>query len=233
MNFLLSNDDGVDAPGLAALRNAVAGLGQPTIVAPVSEHSGCSHGTTTSRSLRFERRTDDVYAVDGTPADCIRVALHEFPQSFDWVLAGINAGGNLGIDVYYSGTVSAAREAAFYGLPAIAVSHYKKSGIDFAWDRAAQWVRPVIEGLIAQHSVRNDREHYVWNINVPHLDAAASDPEIVVCPLELAPLPLEYRDDDGRLRYSGAYHQRPRGVGSDVDVCFSGKIAVTRISFAG
>src|SRR5262245_55181854 len=105
MKFLISNDDGIDAPGLAALGDATSALGDPIVVAPLSAHSGCSHRVTTGQPLCVYRRADNVFAIDGTPADCIRVALHEIAAEADWILAGVNAGGNLGADVFYSGTV--------------------------------------------------------------------------------------------------------------------------------
>src|SRR5262245_16337136 len=103
MRFLLSNDDGVDAPGLQALFHAAARIGEPVVVAPTEALSGCSHRVTTSGPLRLVRRGPDRYAVDGTPADCVRVALHQVVRDRVWILSGINAGGNLGVDVYHSG----------------------------------------------------------------------------------------------------------------------------------
>ena len=125
MRFLLTNDDGIDAPGLAALERVVPNGGRPLIVAPSREQSGMSHAVTTHAPLILEAAGERRWAVDGAPADCVRVALHRFGGEVDCVLAGINSGGNLGSDVFYSGTVAAAREAALRGLPAVAVSHYR------------------------------------------------------------------------------------------------------------
>src|SRR2546423_933778 len=141
MKLLLTNDDGIDAPGLAALADAADGLGEIAIVAPVQAHSGCSHRVTTQEPIAVETRDDRRAAVHGTPADCVRVALHRYYPGFDWVLAGINSGGNLGADVYLSGTVSAVREAVLHGRPGIAFSCYKRRELDFDWPRAARWVR--------------------------------------------------------------------------------------------
>src|SRR5688500_3031413 len=124
MNFLLTNDDGIDAPGLAALAAAVAGLGRTAWVAPHEPHSGCSHRVTTDCGLRVLPRDTTRWAIVGTPADCVRLGLHQFAAESTWVLAGINHGGNLGADVHHSGTVAAVREAALHGIPGIAVSHY-------------------------------------------------------------------------------------------------------------
>src|SRR5262249_26291514 len=129
MRFLLTNDDGVDAPGLKVLFVAAEPLGDAVVVAPAEHHSGCSHQVTTRQPLRVAEHAARRFAVDGTPADCVRVALHALAPAAEWVLSGINAGGNLGADVYVSGTVAAAREAVLHGRPAVAVSQYLKRNL--------------------------------------------------------------------------------------------------------
>ena len=105
--LVLTNDDGIDAPGIQALQAATAGLGKSVIVAPDTHLSGCSHQLNRGGAIPIEQRSDSAYAIGGTPADCSRVALsHLYPEA-DWVLSGINAGGNLGSDTYVSGTVAA------------------------------------------------------------------------------------------------------------------------------
>ena len=124
--ILLTNDDGIRATGLVALRNALTPLGQVVVVAPLAEQSACSHSVTLQRPLRYDRHEPDTFSVDGTPADCVYLALFAerfLPRRPDLVLSGINHGVNLGTDVFYSGTVAGAREAAFRGIPAIAFSH--------------------------------------------------------------------------------------------------------------
>src|SRR5204862_6181773 len=111
MRLLLTNDDGILAPGLQALLETARQLGDPLVVAPVEAQSGCSHRVTTDGPLSVERREPGRYAIDGTPADCVRVGLHRLAPDSAWVLSGINAGGNLGAAVWHSGTVAAAREA--------------------------------------------------------------------------------------------------------------------------
>src|SRR5262249_57858395 len=123
MKLLLTNDDGVFAPGLEALAEAAAELGEVLVVAPASHLSGCGHRVTTHGPIRVEQVAPGRVAVDGTPGDCVRVALHDLMPDADWVLSGINHGGNLGADVHHSGTVAAAREAVLHGRPAIALSH--------------------------------------------------------------------------------------------------------------
>ena len=226
MVFLLTNDDGIDAPGLAALAGAVADLGPSVWIAPHEPQSGCSHRVTTEDPLRVERRGEGRWAVEGTPADCVRVGLARFAPQAKWVLAGINHGGNLGADVHHSGTVAAVREAALHGIPGFALSQYRKRGQEFDWQRATAWLRPLLRELLG----RAWTPGAFWNINLPHLTPDAPEPQVVFCPLDPSPLPLSYRDENGLLHYNGNYHERARRPGSDVDVCFRGQIAATLLS---
>jgi 5'-nucleotidase len=229
MKLLLTNDDGIAAPGLAALHRAARQLGEPLIVAPAHAHSGCGHRVTTNAPLRFQQREPGWASLEGTPADCVRVALHSVARDVDWVLSGVNEGGNLGADVWISGTVAAVREAVLHGRPGIALSHYRKRDQGYDWDRAAKWIVPVLRDLTA----RPHEPGTFWNVNLPHLDPGDPDPEAVFCPLDTGPLPLHFREENGHFHYSGVYHDRPRIVGADVDVCFGGKIAVTRLRMTG
>lgn len=124
--FLLSNDDGVDAIGLRTLRDALGAVGDVVICAPAVEQSGTSHAISLHRPLRLLEEEPGIFCVDGTPADCVYVALHSIgrvlPRRPDVVVSGLNHGLNLGNDVFYSGTVAAAREAALKGIPVLAVS---------------------------------------------------------------------------------------------------------------
>jgi 5'-nucleotidase len=226
MRFLLTNDDGIAAPGLQALVQAAAQLGEPTVVAPTEALSGCSHRVTTDQPIRIQQHVANQYAVAGTPADCVRVALHHIVPEAAWVLAGINAGGNLGADVHHSGTVAAVREAVIHGWPGIAVSHYRKRGLAVDWQRAAAWVLPLLRDLLGRPWTPGT----FWNINLPHLAPGTPDPEVVFCRLDPTPLPLSFRQEGDLLHYDGDYHQRRREPGCDVEVCFSGKIAVTPVT---
>jgi 5'-nucleotidase len=226
MRLLLTNDDGIDAPGLAALTAAAAQLGTPVVVAPAEALSGCSHRVTTDLPLRVERRGPSRHAVAGTPADCVRVALHRLVPDAAWVLSGINAGGNLGADVWHSGTVAAVREAVLHGFPGVALSQYRKKGLSTDWERAAEWVVPVLRDLLNRPWQRGT----FWNVNLPHLEPGAAAPEVVFCRLDPMPLPLSFREEGDRLHYDGDYHGRRRESGTDVDVCFRGRIAVSQIS---
>lgn len=117
MHILVTNDDGIDAPGLAALVEVARSLGEVTIVAPHCHRSGCSHAATSDQSLHLVERGPRHFALCGTPVDCVRVALLHLDPRIELVLSGINDGGNLGVDVLMSGTVAAAREAALLGRP--------------------------------------------------------------------------------------------------------------------
>ena len=226
MKFLLSNDDGIDAPGLAALVTAAQPFGEPVVVAPAGPQSGVSHAVTYEGLVRLEPRTTERFAVHGTPADCARIGLLKIVPDAKWVLSGINQGGNLGADVYYSGTVAAVREAVLHGWPGIAFSHYHKRGVPLDWDRAAAWAVRVLQEIFTRAAAPG----LFYNVNFPHLQTEDPDPGIVFCPLDPHPLPLSYRHEaEGELYYNGDYHNRQRNPGTDVDVCFRGQIAVTEI----
>lgn len=235
MTFILTNDDGIDAPGLAALEQAVMSLAEERlIVAPRHPMSECSHQVTTKAHIHVEPRGPNRYAVAGTPADCTRVALlHLLPARGSTVspgtvrvFSGINSGGNLGADVYVSGTVAAAREAAFFGIPAVAFSQYQRGEIT-TWPRTAHWARRVLAEL-DNHPWQAGT---FWNVNFPFLPVEAPEPRIVFCPRSRRPLPVKYEAEGDRLSYvQGLYHTRAHEADSDVAVCFSGHIAVTLVS---
>ena len=225
MVLVLTNDDGLEAPGLEALRVAAEGLGEARVIAPAGPQSGCGHAVSTHRPIRIERRTDGRIGVEGTPADCVRLALHHLAPGAAWVLSGINAGGNLGVDIYHSGTVAAAREAVIHGRPAVALSHYLARGRAPDWPRAAAWARRVLALLLA----RPWEPGTFWNVNLPHPAPGAPEPEVVFCPLDPSPLPLDFRHEEGSALYTGDYQARARVAGADIDVCFGGRIAVSLI----
>lgn len=223
-HVILTNDDGIDAPGIRALAQAVQGQG--VIVAPQAHLSGCGHQVTTTRPIEVERRSEREFAVGGTPADCVRLALtHLYPKT-ELVLSGINAGGNLGADVYISGTLAAVREAALHRIPAIAFSHYRQGKRPLDWERASRWAARVLAAL----ATRPLPPGAFWNVNLPHPQPEDPEPELVFCQPCTQPLPIAYqRVGDGFL-YQGRYADRPRDPGGDVEVCFSGQIAITQIS---
>lgn len=226
MRILITNDDGIDAPGLEALRAAVGCLaGEIVVAAPALPHSGCGHRVTTDRPIRVAEVGPGRYRVEGTPADCVRIALARIVPDAALVVSGINAGGNLGADVHHSGTVAAAREAALHGLPALAASHYHRRGTTIDWGRAVSWVAEILRSL-------PDRGHEpgtFWNVNLPDLPAAAPAPGVVECQVDASPFDLVYRLDTDGWHYESSYHERPRLPGGDIDVCFAGGIALSRL----
>lgn len=166
--FLLSNDDGVHAPGLAALAEALATLGEVTVVAPDSERSAFSSALTLDRPLRAVQMPNGFWAVNGTPADCVHLALNGF-LGFepDLVISGINSGANLGDDVIYSGTVAAALEGRFLGKTGIAVSlvgAYAKGHDIEVYRPAAAMVARLLQGW----SRLQLPPYSILNVNVPN-----------------------------------------------------------------
>ncbi len=160
--ILVTNDDGVHAPGIRALADALRGLGEVWVVAPDREVSACSQSLTLTRPLRAERLEAHVFAVDGTPADCVNLALVKLlPRRPSLVASGINRGGNMGDDIFYSGTVGGAREATFFGLPAIALSLAARSDLDYAPSAS---VACRIASLVIERGLP---ERTLLNVNVP------------------------------------------------------------------
>lgn len=225
-SFVLTNDDGYDAPGIAALKSAVVSLGLDfSVVAPASAVSGCGHTLTTRAPLSARPEPAGGWSIQGTPADCVRLALHTFVPNAAWVLSGINAGGNLGVDLFHSGTVAAVREAVFHGQKGIALSHYIARDHQIDWNRAAEWTARLLPMLIEQGLPPGA----FWNVNLPCVPAGSPMPEIVFCPWDRSPLPLRYRFEAEVAHYDGVYHERPRASGHDVSVCFGGQIAVSLV----
>jgi len=134
MRIVVTNDDGYRSDGLIALAESLKRIGDVTVVAPIEEASAIGHALTLRHPLRLERITDRIFAVDGTPTDCVNVAVTQVLKTLpDLIVSGINKGWNLGDDVTYSGTVAGALEAALLGIPAIAVSlKATRSAYDFA-----------------------------------------------------------------------------------------------------
>jgi 5'-nucleotidase len=240
MIVLLTNDDGIDAPGLAALEAACRGsAARILVVAPKEPHSGCGHRVTTDRPLVLEQVGADRFQLDGTPADCVRLALatlvstRDTPAAaagprprIDWVFSGINAGGNLGVDIHHSGTVAAAREASLHGVRALAASHYHRREEPIDWDRAAAWMAEVLAEVLPVPLGEGE----FWNVNFPAAPAPGSvaRPPVVECRIDPSPLPLGYSSDAEGWRYRSRYHERRRVDGGDVATCFGGAISLSR-----
>ena len=168
MNILVTNDDGILAPGLALLAEVCRAVGAVTVVAPDREQSGTSHSLTLHRPIRPMRRPDGAFQVDGTPTDCVMLALEALmPARPDFVFSGVNHGPNMGEDVLYSGTVAAAMEAVVLGVPGIAISFAGNQPETMATyrDRLVDLVRRIT-------SVPDFPQDTLLNINLPRVPAA-------------------------------------------------------------
>ncbi len=167
MNILISNDDGVLAPGIQAIAQALKALGRVVIVAPETERSGFSSALTIDRPLRPVEISPDVWAVNGTPADCVYLAVNGlFDFEFDLVVSGINNGPNLADHILYSGTVGAAMGGRLNRLPSLAISlcgaKVRAYQHPEQFKMAAEWVRDFIQTGLAKLPLR-----HIFNINIP------------------------------------------------------------------
>jgi 5'-nucleotidase len=161
--ILVSNDDGIDAPGIVALAEALADLGEVMVVAPDREQSAKSHAISLDRPLRVDERRPGWWAVDGTPADCVYLGLlHLLPRTPALVASGINRGYNLGSDFFYSGTVAAAVEGAIRGVPAFAIS--LERGPSEGLGAAARFAHAVAHAILAEGLPPKT----LLNVNVPN-----------------------------------------------------------------
>lgn len=232
MAIALTNDDGIVAPGLMTLQEAVAQVtDEPVwVIAPDSHLSGCGHQVTTHQPLTIEERSEREIAVSGTPADCSRLALTHLCPEASWLLSGINFGGNLGVDEYISGTVAAVREAAILGVRAIAFSQYRDRRLPPPdWRVSRRYAVAVLQELMA-HPLEAG---CFWNVNFPHLPLPGAGrespvPEMVFCRAGRQPLPTQLKRQGNQFIYVGDYSGRKRDPGDDVDICFSGRIAITQ-----
>ncbi len=165
VRFLISNDDGINSAGLDALVEALKTVGEVFVVAPDREQSAASHALSLYRPLRVEEISENIYSVDGTPTDCINVAVNGLlkDKKLDLILSGINKGENVGDDITYSGTVSAAMEGTLLGIPSIAVSLASKN--DFHFETASHYTL-----LIVKHVLRKPLpKDTLLNVNIPNL----------------------------------------------------------------
>lgn len=162
--ILVTNDDGVHSEGIRALAAALRHLGDITVVAPIQEASAIGHALTLRRPLRVEPVHDAVFAVDGTPTDCVNIAItHVIKQKPDLIVSGINKGWNLGDDVTYSGTVAAALEGALLGIPSIAVSTQKRRDNGYEFGPSADAAAAVAQAVLQ----RGMPKFTLLNINTP------------------------------------------------------------------
>ena len=168
MRILLSNDDGYSAPGLESLARALSGIADITVVAPERERSGASNSLTLDRPLSLKRAANGFYYVNGTPSDCVHLAVTGMLDHLpDMVVSGVNRGANMGDDTLYSGTVAAATEGFLLGVPALAVSMSVQQGIHF--DTAARMARQIVERFQRDRLVGPGGEPLLLNLNVPDI----------------------------------------------------------------
>jgi len=234
MRILLTNDDGILAPGIEALYRALAGLGGVDVVAPETAQSAVGHAITVLTPMAAHRvRVKDVFegwSVDGRPADCVKLAMLELldPRP-DFVLSGINAGVNTGINVLYSGTVAGAAEGAFFGVPSMAISLELSDKLDF--ERAAEIARQLFHEYVAADPPPGT----CLNVNIPALDAGWPR-GVRVCPQGVTPMNDRYRkqtDPRGRPVFwlEGAMPDQGSCPDSDLEAVMEGFVAITPLRF--
>lgn len=234
MRILLSNDDGVYSPGLAALEQQLRHLGEVFVAAPATEQSGVGHSITyltplLCKSLKRDGRHWG-WAVEGSPADCVKLAIVELcPWKPDLVVSGINSGLNAGINVLYSGTVAAAIEGSFFGITSIAVSMEHSEDPDL--QAAAVVARNVIDGIV-QHDESSGK---LFNVNIP-TRATEHPTEVKVVPMGLTQYGRRYEkrsDPSGRDYYWALWSepQEPPPEETDLTQLQSGFVTVTPLDF--
>ncbi|WP_145053470.1 5'/3'-nucleotidase SurE [Lignipirellula cremea] len=234
MQILLTNDDGIYAPGLAALERELQQLGDVCVVAPATEQSGVAHSITFLSPLICKEIYDGDrkrgWAVEGSPADCVKIGVFEFlPKPPDLVVSGINGGLNAGINVLYSGTVAAAIEGAFFGFNSIAVSLEYNEHAQF--DRAAVMARGVIEQILAHKTA----EPQLYNLNIP--TAAIAEPKgMVVAPMGVARYGehfIKRTDPRGRSYYWATNDPPPQPTSEQTDLTAlaAGYVTLTPLQF--
>lgn len=174
MRILISNDDGVYAEGLNILRETLSELGEVIVVAPLSEQSTTGHSLTMNRPIRARKIKEGVFGVDGFPADCIQLALNHLCKETppDVIISGINHGANLGQDIYYSGTVAAARQGTFGKVPSFAISTV------FDRDKPSATTHYLTAALVMKHLITLGAEkivppNHIINVNVPNCELNA------------------------------------------------------------
>lgn len=160
--ILITNDDGIHSPGILALQQAMKEIGQTIVIAPDRDNSAVSHSLTMNRPLKIHKLADNFYTIDGTPTDCVALGLKKILKTPpDLLVSGINAGTNLGDDISYSGTVSAAIEGTMYGIPSMALSVGGEPPYDY---RAAMQIATCMARKILRNSLP---ENTLLNINIP------------------------------------------------------------------
>ncbi len=240
MDILLTNDDGIDAPGLQSAFEAIKHLGRIHVVAPSDERSACSHTITLRNPITVKRRPSDLFetafAVDGTPADCVRLAWTALvDRPIKLVVSGINRGANAGVDTFYSGTVAGAREGAILGVPSIALSQGLRAGVDTDWKAASDLCRYIVD-MLAKEALPGPG---FWNVNLPAPVPENARDLIQRVPVAIHPTPMTFDRndmDDGKtleFGYGASYWLREVTGPSDYSVVRDGGVAITAIPLVG
>ena len=225
--ILVTNDDGYRSEGIVALADALRPLGAVSVVAPLEEASAIGHALTLRRPLRLERISEGVYGVDGTPTDCVNLAIHHVLGRLpDFVVSGINKGFNIGDDVTYSGTVSGALEGALLGIPSVAVSLGPDPANRGMWDfdQAARTAAAVVRNLTR----RTLPARTLLNVNVPPGTSKGIRVTVQAARNHITSV-CERRDPKGRAYYwieEGQYEWHPHDR-SDYEAVQQGFISIT------
>ena len=231
LRILLSNDDGIHAPGLKILEEIARQITDDVwIVAPENEQSGAAHSLSIGRPLRLRKLGEKHFTVNGTPTDCAMIGINKVlvDQRPDLVLSGVNYGGNLGEDVTYSGTVAAAMEATLLGVPAIALSQCLTSEQDEAFEPARRYGPDLIQKLIQQTWPQN----ILININFPIMTTFDQAPKVCVVSQGLRNINdnlVNWQDPNGRDFFwiGGNRDDSPTSVDTDLEAVQEGMISVT------
>ena len=240
MDILLTNDDGFDAPGLRSAYRALERIGHVYVVAPKTERSACSHTISLRGPINVERRQHEIYgtgfAVDGTPADCVRLAVSALSERpIDLVVSGINRGANAGVDTFYSGTVAGAREGAILGIRAIAVSQAVRAEVETDWQAASDVAETLVKALMKEELPGPG----FWSVNLPAPIPNEPDKHVRRVPVAVHPMPMTFdRSDNGdgktlAFDYGASYWLRDVSGTSDYAAIRDGDIAVTAIPLVG
>jgi len=224
--ILITNDDGIHSPGLAALKQALRPLGRIVVVAPDRDNSAISHALTMNRPLRLTRLEEDVYTLDGTPTDCVSIGLSKvLDRAPDLLVSGINNGPNIGDDITYSGTVSAAIEGTMYAVPSMAMSIAGEIVIEY--ERADRVVRELAETVIRNGLPANT----LVNVNIPD----AEKPKGIKVTRQGRRIwqqaVQEVKDPRGRVHYwiGGGTPLLDSGRDTDVHMLSEGYVTITPI----
>jgi 5'-nucleotidase len=223
-HIVITNDDGISAPGLRALVKGLEGLGIISVVAPSHERSAAAQSLTLRQPIYCDQVAEREWSVEGTPADAMIIAMHTlFPEKPDLVISGINRGGNLGENVYYSGTVGAAMEAAVNHVPAIAISVAHR-GRDFNYEPAAQFARRLAPLVLKEGMPAG----IVLNVNVPN--KWKGEVRFTRQSSKISRNLLQAGQDPRGRKYYWLHEQEVKeGIGPDTDYAaiFEGAISIT------